>query len=342
MSTTTPVPGSPEHNAAMIALADQHSRIMISDNSGARVEVAKEQPVVAPEAAPAVVPAAAPEGGEQLILGKFKTQADLEAAYQELQRKQSAPAPKPAATPKVEPQVDHKAAVDAAIAKVVAAQTKLASAADDAAKTAAQAELTAANAEAVAANAAALAAPQQQEQEQTSGLNSAMELAAKSFNETGDISEEAFVALEAQGITREYATQYATGLKAQAELVEVKTYAEVGGKDKYAVIKAWADTNLTAEQKATFNESMQKDLESFLGQVRTMKQLYEAAQGRSPAGRIEVNGGSNAATPVSMFRSEAEVTKAMSDPRYASDPAFRKDVEQKLLASMNAGLNVLR
>lgn len=339
MSTapTTPVPGSPEHNAAMIALADQNSRIMISDNSGNRVEVPKEQPAVAP----AVVPAAAPESGEQLILGKFKTQADLEAAYQELQRKQSAPAKTPAVAPKVEPQIDHAANVNAAIAKVVAAQTKLASAADDATKTAAQAELTAANAEAVAANTAALAAPQQ-EQEQTSGLNSAMELAAKAYNETGDISEEAYVALEAQGITREYAQQYAVGLKAQAELAEVKTYAEVGGQDKYTAIKAWADTNFTPAQKATFNEAMQGDLETFLGQVRTMKQLYEASQGRAPAARIDVNGGSNTATPVAMFRSEAEVTKAMSDPRYASDPAYRKDVEQKMLASMNAGLNVLR
>jgi hypothetical protein len=236
--------------------------------------------------------------------------------------------------------VDHKAAVEAAVSKVVAAQTKLAAATDDAAKAAAQAELTAANAEAVAANIAALSAPKEAPVE--AALTSAMELAAKSFNETGDISEEAFVALEAQGITREYATQYATGLKAQAELVEVKTYAEVGGKDQYTAIKAWAETNLSTEQKAAFNDSMNKDMETFLGQVRTMKQLYEAAQGRAPAKRIEANSGSNAATTVAMFRSEQEVTKAMSDPRYGTDPAYRKDVEQKLLASMNAGLNVLR
>lgn len=338
MSEVTIVPGSKEHDAAMIALADKNSTIMISDSAGNRNAVPKEEPAVAPAAAPA----AAAEG-ETLILGKFKTQADLEAAYQELQRKQSQPKPAAAAAakPAAAAQVDHKAAVDAAITKVIAAQTKLASAADDAAKTAAQAELTAANAEAVAANTAALAPPVQEETPAAdAGLTSAMELAAKSFNDTGDISEEAFVALEAQGITREYATQYATGLKAQAELVEVKTYAEVGGKEQYAVIKQWADANLSAEQKQAFNLAMNSNLETFLGSVRNMKALYVAANGKAPNNRIEGEGG-NGPVPV-MFRSEAEVTKAMSDPRYATDPAYRKDVEQKMLASMNAGVQVLR
>lgn len=331
------VPGSPEHDAAMIALADQNSTIMISDSAGNRAALPKQG------ATPAAGAEVKPEG-EQLILGKFKTQADLEAAYQELQRKQSQPKPaeaKPAAKPAAAPQVDHKAAVDAAITKVIAAQAKLASATDDAAKTAAQAELAAANAEAVAANTAALAPPVQEETPAESGLASAMALAAKSYTETGEISEEAFVALEAQGLTREYTQQYATGLKATAELVEVKTYAEVGGKEQYTVIKAWADANLTQAQKDAFDKAMQGDLATHLGSVRNMKALYEAANGRAPTVRIEAEGGGSG-PPVPMFRSEAEVTKAMSDPRYATDPAYRKDVEAKMLASMNAGVNVLR
>lgn len=44
------------------------------------------------------------QGGEKLILGKFKTAADLEAAYVELEKKQSgAPAPKPDAKPATPP-----------------------------------------------------------------------------------------------------------------------------------------------------------------------------------------------------------------------------------------------
>ena len=32
----------------------------------------------------------------------------------------------------------------------------------------------------------------------------------------------------------------------------------------------------------------------------------------------------------SEFRSQAEVVKAMSDPRYENDPAYRMDIMQKL------------
>ena len=35
------------------------------------------------------------------------------------------------------------------------------------------------------------------------------------------------------------------------------------------------------------------------------------------------------------FRSHAELSRAIADPRYASDPAYRQDVEQKL-----AGLQI--
>jgi len=37
-----------------------------------------------------------------------------------------------------------------------------------------------------------------------------------------------------------------------------------------------------------------------------------------------------AASPVDGFRSQAEVVRAMSDPRYDSDPAYRQDVFEKL------------
>jgi hypothetical protein len=37
-----------------------------------------------------------------------------------------------------------------------------------------------------------------------------------------------------------------------------------------------------------------------------------------------------AATPTEVFRSQAELVKAMDDPRYENDPAYRRDVLNKL------------
>jgi hypothetical protein len=40
-------------------------------------------------------------------------------------------------------------------------------------------------------------------------------------------------------------------------------------------------------------------------------------------------------TSGSQFRSQAEVVAAMGDPRYENDPAYRKDIMEKLERSPN-------
>jgi hypothetical protein len=44
-------------------------------------------------------------------------------------------------------------------------------------------------------------------------------------------------------------------------------------------------------------------------------------------------GGTQSETTSSAFRSVAELTSAMADPRYKNDSAYRKDVERKLANS---------
>lgn len=80
-----PVPGSPEYDAAMVAKAD------------AKVET--------PGTPPASAPAPAPTG-DALILGKFKTQADLEAAYKALESKLGTPPASKPADLKAEPSAE--------------------------------------------------------------------------------------------------------------------------------------------------------------------------------------------------------------------------------------------
>jgi hypothetical protein len=58
---------------------------------------------------------------------------------------------------------------------------------------------------------------------------------------------------------------------------------------------------------------------------------FRATQGSNPS---LLNGFAPAGgDAVVGYRSTAELTTAMSDPRYAKDPAYRKDVEAKLAAS---------
>ena len=57
-----------------------------------------------------------------------------------------------------------------------------------------------------------------------------------------------------------------------------------------------------------------------------MKSKYDEANGYE--GRMLQ--GKPAQTSNDAFRSQAEVVKAMSDPRYDSDPAYRQDIYDKL------------
>ena len=56
------------------------------------------------------------------------------------------------------------------------------------------------------------------------------------------------------------------------------------------------------------------------------KSAYDAANGYE--GRMLT--GKAAETRGDVFRSQAQLVKAMSDPRYDNDPAYRQDVVEKL------------
>ena len=65
--------------------------------------------------------------------------------------------------------------------------------------------------------------------------------------------------------------------------------------------------------------------------VAGLKAQYEAAngfEGKMYTGKPPKSSGE-------VFRSQAELVRAMSDPRYDSDPAYRQDVIEKLDRSNN-------
>lgn len=347
---TPPVPGSPEYDAAMIAVAEKSgSRIRYGDATrGVSVEIST------PEAAPADAqvenppapaakkerPANVPEKFWNAETGEVNTEALL-ASYAEAERAIS----KPTEPPKVEPQAAAPSAeaqaLDAARVAVKAAQGELAAATTDEAKAAATAKLVAAKAAAFeAAEAAQAKEPKPTEVAPKGDLQSAMNSAAADYAKDGKISDESFKALEAAGITREYATQYAEGLRASAQLVEMQVFQEAGSKDEYVKMSQWAASNMTPEQIAAYDKAVTSgSLDATLGAVKNLKALYKAANGSSPTARIESENGG--APRGDMFRSQQEVTTAMNDPRYLKgDKAFHAEVDRKLEAALRAGINL--
>jgi len=104
----------------------------------------------------------------------------------------------------------------------------------------------------------------------------------------------------------------------------------VGGQDAYSETLAWAAENLTPAEVAAYDNvvnSGNKDAIFFA--VQALNQRYRDAvgfEGKQVSGKAVKNS-------IKGFRSQAELARAISDPRYRNDPAYRMDVEEKLAAS---------
>lgn len=169
---------------------------------------------------------------------------------------------------------------------------------------------------------------------------SAISKAADEYAKDGKLTDETFAELEKAGITRQYAEAYIEGLQARAELAATKLYSEAGGQESYTAMLQWAQSSLTPEQIDAFNTTITGgNLNTAVGAVRNLKMAYEAANGRMPSTRVEANSNNKGPAP-EHFRSEAEVVKAMSDPRYKQDAAYRADVARKVEGSARLGVHL--
>ena len=106
-----------------------------------------------------------------------------------------------------------------------------------------------------------------------------------------------------------------------------KIQNSVGGETQYNNLVAWAGQNLPANEIKAFDDLVGTGNAAAiqLG-VDALKSRYEAVNGYE--GRRLT--GKAADTSGDVFRSQAQLVEAMSDPRYDRDPAYRQDVVAKL------------
>jgi hypothetical protein len=161
------------------------------------------------------------------------------------------------------------------------------------------------------------------------------DLSFKEFTEeyqaTGQLSKDSYDKLEKSGIPNDYVDAYIKGQKSLSEAYENQMYALAGGKDAYGEMVQWAKNSLPDSDLTKFNQLVDSgDSNVVESAIQNMHQKYIAQNGQPP--KVSLRGESSSAQ-TDVFRSETEMRTAMTDPRYASDPAFRKDVEQKLLRS---------
>ena len=155
----------------------------------------------------------------------------------------------------------------------------------------------------------------------------------KRFEANGQKLTEADYELAAKaGYDKATVDSYIAGQQALAELAATRITNAAGGKESMDRMFAWASTSLQAAEIETFNKSFEgADVNAAVLAMEQLKAKYEAANGKDPT----LIGGKPPSASVDTFESWAQVTKAMEDPRYKSDHAYRKAVEQKLGRSNN-------
>ena len=111
----------------------------------------------------------------------------------------------------------------------------------------------------------------------------------------------------------------------QDQINQIKNSA--GGEQQYANIVNWAKSNINKDQLDAFNNVVNSgNVPAIRLAVSGLKAEYDAAngvEGKMVTGKTAPNNGD-------VFRSQAELVRAMNDPRYDSDPAYRQDVIEKL------------
>ncbi len=150
------------------------------------------------------------------------------------------------------------------------------------------------------------------------------------FADTGDVSEESRnMIVENMGLPREMVDAYVEGQKAILDGQFNQIYSEVGGEESYNSMVEWAGENLSEGDQNAFNDAVTRgNRDQMMFAIRNLAARWQLEGGQKPAPLIQ---GSTSATGASgAFRSIAELTAAMKDPRYTKDAAYRKDIETRL------------
>jgi hypothetical protein len=175
---------------------------------------------------------------------------------------------------------------------------------------------------------------EQQEDTDTENTNTNTVIAEASkefFENDGVISEETYKNLAEVGLPKELVDSYAAGQQAlmQSEEGSIKAVAD-GNWDQMA---EWASNNLTPEEINTFDDIVQNGtVDQAKLAAKGLYAQYKAENGVAP----RLTQGSVTGSATMPFKSNQELARAMSDPRYKSgDKAYHEEIDRRIAVSNN-------
>ena len=157
------------------------------------------------------------------------------------------------------------------------------------------------------------------------------------WQETGKLDDDDYTALEGAGFSKDMVEAYLDGVQYRAEQdsqLAAKEVAaiknEFGGEQVYTEMITWAAANLDKAEVDAFNNMLKT---SNPHQIRIAVAGIQAAYMNNAPREPKLVGGRAAKADTTKFMSTAQVVAAMNDERYATDPAYRQEVQEKLSRS---------
>ena len=153
------------------------------------------------------------------------------------------------------------------------------------------------------------------------------------FQKEGTLSDQHFEELNKAGFTRDVVESYLAGIQQKSAVTEQQIYdikEQYGGDAGYANMMDWAGQNLSDAEKGAFTTGINNpNIEVVKLAVEGLHSRFTKATGTEP----QLIGGKTPSTTAEKFESYDQLTRAMQDEKYATDPAYRKMVERKIANS---------
>lgn len=161
---------------------------------------------------------------------------------------------------------------------------------------------------------------------ESAGLS--MDTLQQEYNESGELNEKSYKALEKAGIPKDYVDAFIKGQEAIAIQTANTLKQEMGGAEAYKSMMSWASDNLSEAEINAYNNTVNgKDIEATKLAIAGLNARFKSAEGVEPN---LAKGDRPSTNNAPGYRSWAEVTAAMADDRYTKDNAYRADVQAKL------------
>ncbi|APZ82838.1 head assembly [Klebsiella phage K5-4] len=155
------------------------------------------------------------------------------------------------------------------------------------------------------------------------------------YQNEDSLSDESYRELAEAGYSKAFVDAYIRGQEALVNQYVEKVMDFVGGRERFQQVYSHMQTNNPEGAEALIKSFESRD-------VATMKTILNlAGQSRDKTfGKKAERSIAKRATPAKPaprkavgFESQAEMIKAMSDPRYRTDSKYRREVEQKVIDS---------